>query len=87
MQQLRRHRGKGWRSAKKFRKSQISQFADFNNFFDCGPSANVALCGFAICGPIFLVICGLKTSASTLILCIFFLLAIIAYNAQIKIHA
>jgi hypothetical protein len=55
---------KGGRSANKFCKTQIRKFADFNIFIYslCGPSANVTLSGFAICGPNSFVICGLKTS-------------------------
>jgi hypothetical protein len=34
----------------KFRKSQIRKFADSKKFYICGPSASVAICGFAICG-------------------------------------
>ncbi len=37
---------KDGRSANKFRKSQIPNFADLI----CGPTANVAICWFAICG-------------------------------------
>jgi hypothetical protein len=36
---------KARQSANKFSKSQIRKFSDF------GPSANVAICGFAICEP------------------------------------
>jgi hypothetical protein len=52
---------KGWRSANKFSKSQIRNFVDLN-FFICRPLANVAVCGFAICGSLF------RASAADLLL-------------------
>ncbi len=47
-----------------------------------GPSANVTICGFAICGPNPFVISGLKTSVSAQIHT--FLLTNIEYEALIK---
>ncbi len=44
------------RSANKFRKSQIRKFA---NLKICGPSANLAISRFAICGPN--ICCNLRT--------------------------
>ncbi len=54
----------GW-SAIKLCKSQICRFADINIFFYiCGPSANVALCGFEICGPNFFIYLRTYNSAN-----------------------
>jgi hypothetical protein len=47
---------KDGRSTNKFRKSQIRKFSDF--FLYWGPSVNVAMCGFAICGPY--ILCDLQ---------------------------
>jgi hypothetical protein len=47
----------GGRPANKFRKSQIRKFADLYFSKICGPSANVAMCGFVICGPYIFAIC------------------------------
>jgi hypothetical protein len=59
------HIGKGGRSAKKLRKLQICTFAEFKNLLDLRTN--------------FLVVCGLKTSASPQIL------TIKAHNALIQV--
>ncbi len=46
----------------KFLKSQVRKFADLQNLL-CGPSTNVAICGFAVCEPNYLqlfVFCGIN---------------------------